>query len=68
MVILSLSDKQRKQGPLSKESVSLSQTIKEFGKTDSVTLRTRLHLIRSRFWKNISDLIDLNILSLNRKL
>jgi hypothetical protein len=62
--ILAFSQEQRKQGPLSRESVSLLQTIKEFGKTDPITLRERMNLIRSRFWKNVTDLLDLNILSL----
>lgn len=66
MIKISLSGQNRKQGPLTKESVVLLQIIKDFGETNTTTLRKKTHLVLSRFWKNITDLIDLNILQIKR--
>lgn len=60
------SDKPRKQGPISRESASLVEMVEKFGSTDVITLRERLHLLRSRFWKNVSDLLEMNIFALKQ--
>lgn len=58
---IQLTNQDRKQGPLQKESSEILSFLESSGSEIPTTIIEKLSLIRSRFWKVVLDLKDLNV-------